>query len=140
MPTSWELYVICNFSKQNVSKVSIPGKMSLNRNAKSFRYSQVVHCTMVVQMFVQKQKLQKKTYAGCTIGVTMGNQKQKGQSDGSDSDWTLCRTNLLLDICSFYPGFSLEVVFQFLNDKISIFSWFGVHNPLKSFPKPHRPN
>ena len=96
-------------------------------------------CTM--QMFVQKQKLQqKKTYAGCTIGVTMGNQKQKGQSDGSDSDWTLCRTNLLLDICSFYPGFSLEVVFQFLNDKISIFSWFGVHNPLKSFPKPHRPN
>ena len=82
----------------------------------------------------------KKTYAGCTIGVTMGNQKQKGQSDGSDSDWTLCRTNLLLDICSFYPGFSLEVVFQFLNDKISIFSWFGVHNPLKSFPKPHRPN
>ena len=96
-------------------------------------------CTM--QMFVQKQKLQqKKTYAGCTIGVTMGNQKQKGQSDGSDSDWTLCRTNLLLDICSFYPGFSLEVVFQFLNGKISIFSWFGVHNPLKSFPKPHRPN
>ena len=76
----------------------------------------------------------------CTIGCTMGNQKQKGQSDGSDSDWTLCRTNLLLDICSFYPGFSLEVVFQFLNDKISIFSWFGVHNPLKSFPKPHRPN
>ena len=76
-----------------------------------------------------------------TIGYsTMVNQKQKGQSDGSDSDWTLCRTNLLLDICSFYPGFSLEVVFQFLNDKISIFSWFGVHNPLKSFPKPHRPN
>ena len=87
-----------------------------------------------------KAKIAKKTYACCTIGVTMGNQKQKGQSDGSDSDWTLCRTNLLLDICSFYPGFSLEVVFQFLNDKISIFSWFGVHNPLKSFPKPHRPN
>ena len=42
-----------------------------------------------MQMFVQKQKLQKKTYAGCTIGVTMGNQKQKGQSDGSDSDWSL---------------------------------------------------
>ena len=71
-----------------------------------------------------------------TIGYsTMVNQKQKGQSDGSDSDWTLCRTNLLLDICSFYPGFSLEVVFQFLNGKISIFSWFGVHNPLKSFSK-----
>ena len=30
----------------------------------------------------------------CTIGCTMGNQKQKGQSDGSDSDWTRRHTNL----------------------------------------------
>ena len=44
-----------------------------------------------------------------TIGCTMGNQKQKGQSDISDSDWTIAplsfpaREILFFLICSFYP-------------------------------------
>ena len=115
------------------NQITNPNNIYLGRK----KYFSIIKIKISFEERMQKDQI----YAGYNLlHSTMVNQKQKGQSDGSDSDWTLCRTNLLLDICSFYPGFSLEVVFQFLNDKISIFSWFGVHNPLKSFPKPHRPN
>ena len=53
----------------------------------------------------------------CTIGCTMGNQKQKGQSDGSDSDWTLRHPQIFLVflILSFLSPAAFQHI---LNDQI----------------------
>ena len=74
-------------------------------------------------------------YAGYNLlHSTMVNQKQKGQSDGGDSDWTLRHRNLpcFPHFIIFFDHFRRPVVFKHFPNLSYL---VGVHNPLKSFSK-----